>query len=72
MARFEDFPCCNHNSGDPCPDRDTSGRIIPRCSECNRRLPRHARSSICGTCQRRANRRFAVTGEMWPDDERDR
>lgn len=50
--RCEDYPCCGHTSGDPCPERDTQGRIVPRCVECNRRLPRAARSSICAPCQR--------------------
>lgn len=50
--RCEDYPCCGHTPGDPCPDRDRSGQIVPRCCECNRKLPRRARSSICARCQR--------------------
>lgn len=53
MARCEDFPCCGHTAGDPCPDRDSAGRIVPRCVFCNKKLPRAARSSICSKCQRR-------------------
>jgi len=57
MARCEDFPCCGHTSGDPCPNRDSSGRIIPECCICYKRIPRGARSSICVSCQRREARR---------------
>lgn len=58
MARCEDYPCCGHTSGDPCPDRDSAGRIVPRCVECNKKLLRSARSSICGSCQKRLERRW--------------
>jgi hypothetical protein len=55
--RCEDYPCCGHTPGDPCPDRDADGRIVPRCVTCDRKLARGARSSICGPCQRRARQR---------------
>lgn len=55
MARCEDYPCCGHTPGDPCPERDRNGNIVPRCVECNRKLARGARSSICAGCQRRMN-----------------
>jgi len=51
MARCEDFPCCGHTAGDPCPERDKSGRIVPRCCVCDKKLMRGTRSSICRTCQ---------------------
>jgi hypothetical protein len=58
MARCEDYPCCGHNSGDPCPDRHpTTGRIIPRCCTCGKRMRSPARSSICVSCQRSMSRR---------------
>jgi hypothetical protein len=51
MARCEDYPCCGHTSGDPCPERHpTTGRIIPRCCTCGKRLSSKARSSICAKC----------------------
>jgi len=55
--RCEDYPCCGHTAGDPCPDRDRAGRILARCVECSVRLHRSARSSICLPCQRRLSRR---------------
>lgn len=69
MPRCEDYPCCGHTPGDPCPDRDRQGRIVPRCCECGKRLPRNASSSICRRCMAAAHRRFYATGEMWPDSE---
>ena len=50
--RCEDFPCCGHTTGDPCPDRDGKGNIVARCVDCDKRLPKGARSSICAECQR--------------------
>lgn len=68
MARCEDYPCCGHTSGDPCPDRDRNGRIVPRCCECNGRLAKNASSSICSKCQRARNRRYDETGDYdYPD-----
>jgi len=67
MARCEDFPCCGHTPGDPCPERDARGRIVARCVFCDGRLPRAARSSICAACQRRMARAEAEGGE-WPPD----
>ncbi len=64
MARCEDYPCCGHTSDDPCPDRDADGRIIPRCCECGKRLPRRATSSICATCQGKMAKR-AEYGDDW-------
>lgn len=58
MARCEDYPCCGHTPGDPCPDRDKKGNIVPRCCYCNKRLARGARSSICAKCQKRMIRRM--------------
>lgn len=60
----EDYPCCGHTSGDPCPKRDAKGRIIMTCCECGARLPRGARSSICEGCQRRM-----LNSEDMPDYE---
>lgn len=57
MARCEDFPCCGHEAGD-CPRIDKDGREVWRCVECGRDLPRGARSSICGPCQRELFRRI--------------
>lgn len=51
MARCEDYPCCGHTAGDPCPAVDAKGRIVAVCCECGGRLPKAARSSICGRCQ---------------------
>lgn len=51
--RCEDFPCCGHTAGDPCPTRDRRGRAIVRCVECGKRLNARAASSICSTCQRK-------------------
>lgn len=56
--RCEDYPCCGHTPGDPCPDRDRDGNIIARCVDCGKRLARNARSSICAGCQRRMYRRM--------------
>lgn len=64
MAKCEDYPCCGHTAGDPCPDVDKHGRIVPRCCECNKKLARNARSSICVKCIRAANRRYQETGDM--------
>lgn len=54
MARCEDFPCCGHTAGDPCPDRDRNGKIVARCCICDGKLKKGFRSSICGGCQRRS------------------
>ena len=72
MARCEDFPCCGHQAGD-CPRLDSNGRERWRCvGGCGRELPPSATSSICNRCMRRAaNRRYAETGEMWPDSDSD-
>jgi hypothetical protein len=67
--RCEDYPCCGHTDGDPCPDRDASGQIVARCCFCNRRLPRGARSSICLPCQRKARRYESETGQDYFDRE---
>lgn len=56
MARCEDYPCCGHTDGDPCPERDKNGRIVPRCCYCDKKLTRNARSSICASCQKRQAR----------------
>ena len=64
MARCEDYPCCGHTAGDPCPDP----RRGPACVECGGPLPRNTRSSICPRCLRAAEARFNLTGEMWPDE----
>jgi hypothetical protein len=52
MPRCEDYPCCGHTPGDPCPDRDREGRIVARCCRCDAKLGRSARSSLCARCQR--------------------
>ena len=57
MARCEDFPCCGHTSGDPCPDRDRDGNVVPRCCICDSKLKKGAHSSICAGCQRTESRR---------------
>jgi hypothetical protein len=62
--RCEDYPCCGHEAGD-CPD--AQGRFT--CVECGKRLPRNARSSICPKCMRQAERRYAETGEMFPEHD---
>lgn len=66
MARCEDYPCCGHTDGDPCPRRSASGRIIAECCFCFKRLPRGARSSICVGCQRRMARIESEGG--FPED----
>jgi hypothetical protein len=53
MARCEDYPCCGHTDGDPCPALDARGRIIPTCCVCGKGLSRRARSSLCASCTRR-------------------
>lgn len=68
MPQCEDFPCCGHDAGD-CPRIDASGREHYRCVECGDELSDNATSSICPDCMRAARRRFAETGEMWPDQE---
>lgn len=57
MARCEDYPCCGHTSGDPCPQLDTKGNIVGICCECGGRLRKGFRSSICAKCQRLMARR---------------
>lgn len=52
-GRCEDYPACGHTPGDPCPEVDRNGNVVPRCVECGARLNRGARSSICASCQRR-------------------
>lgn len=64
----EDFPCCGHGPGE-CPQTDRNGRPVYRCVDCGRPLRRSATSSICERCMRAAHRRFAETGEMWPDND---
>jgi hypothetical protein len=66
--RCEDYPCCGHTPGDPCPDRDRAGRIVPRCCMCNKRLNRSASSSLCGGCQRRASYGDYNSDEARSDD----
>ena len=66
MARCEDYPCCGHEPGD-CPTYDSKGRARFTCVECGKRLPANAPSSICNTCMRRAERRFANGEDMFPD-----
>ena len=62
----EDYPCCGHEAGD-CPVTDSRGQQRFRCVECGGLLPARATSSICRRCMAAARRRFAETGEMWPD-----
>lgn len=57
MARCEDYPCCGHTQGDPCPERNAKGDIVMRCCMCNKRLAKGSRSSICTTCQSHMARR---------------
>lgn len=54
MNRCEDFPACGHGpppmgDGGGCPDEDGRFRCVMGCGTL---MPRDARSSICGTCQR--------------------
>jgi hypothetical protein len=53
----EDYPCCGHEAGD-CPTHDAQGNERWTCTECGRRLPLHASSSICNKCRRRLERRW--------------
>lgn len=69
MARCEDYPCCGHTPSDPCPEQDSKGRYIMRCVDCNKRLPRNARSSICAKCQRRGFQSFEDY-DNWRSDDR--
>lgn len=71
MPRCEDYPCCGHTPGDPCPTRDRSGNIVARCVECGGRLKRGARSSICDGCMSAALDREASGLDMWPERETD-
>lgn len=66
MPRCEDYPCCGHEPNG-CPD--SQGRFP--CVECGRKLPKHATSSICPSCMKAAHRRYAETGEMWPENPND-
>lgn len=59
--RCEDYPCCGHTAGDPCPVRDRRGRAVLRCVTCGRRLNARAASSICMPCQRK----MATSGYDW-------
>lgn len=52
----EDFPCCGHTAGDPCPARTKSGKPIVTCVECGKRLSARASSSICARCTRQLSR----------------
>jgi len=62
----EDYPCCGHEPGD-CPRVSRSGSTWWPCVECGKRLPKNASSSICNTCMRKAERRFANGEDMFPD-----
>jgi hypothetical protein len=64
MARCEDYPCCGHTDGDPCPQRDSKGNIVARCCDCGRRLVRGATSSLCRGCMKRLLR-AVDQGEQW-------
>ncbi len=64
MARCEDYPCCGHTPGDPCPERDKHGDIVPRCCECGKRMSKRATSSICASCQRKMAQRSEY-GDDW-------
>lgn len=68
MARCEDYPCCGHTSDDPCPDRDSKGNIVMRCCDCNKRLSKNARSSLCASCQRNSFRSFEDYDNRRSDD----
>ena len=66
MARCEDYPCCGHESGD-CPQPDSQGRPRWKCVECGKRLSLKASSSICTSCMRQAEGRFARGEDMFPE-----
>lgn len=68
----EDYPCCGHTPGDPCPTVDRHGRVVATCVECGKRLPAKARSSICAGCQRRMARRQYDGTEDYNDPVNDR
>jgi len=55
MAMCEDYPCCGHGPAG-CPDQ--SGRFP--CSQCGRRLPKTATSSICAKCLKGMMRRASA------------
>jgi hypothetical protein len=52
----EDYPCCGHTAGDPCPRVTKTGRVVATCVECGKRLAARASSSICAKCQRQMAR----------------
>jgi len=66
MPRCEDYPCCGHEAGD-CPSHRADGSEVWTCVECRKKLPRNARSSICNSCMRKAERRAANGEDMFPD-----